>query len=148
MLVLCGSSSIGSVCRVILVGVGVAWPAFIVSCLMASGVHGVVCMGMFGQVVAKHLGCHDSPWLCVLRTRHSRPTRSWLQTAQVSLVRGTRCGCMVVYSCVGRTMLRRRRLVVILVLPLLSMVGGEGGPGCDASPMRTPRSPYRAFRLL
>ena len=51
---------------------------------------------------------------------------------------------------VGRTMLRRRRFVVVLVLLLLlaSVVDEEGGPGCDASPMRTPLSPYRASRGL
>ena len=84
-------------------------------------------------------------WLCVFQTRHSRPMRSWLQTVHVALVCGTRCGCMVVYVRVGRTMLRRLRLA-LLVSSLVVAVGVEGGPGYDASPMRRPRSPYLAFQ--
>ena len=76
--------------------VGAAGVARVVSCLMLSGVSGVVWIGMSGQVSAKHLGCHDSPQLWVLRTRHSLPTRSLLQMLQVALVWGARCGCMVV----------------------------------------------------
>ena len=78
------------------VGVGVVGLFGIINCLISSGVFGVVCMGMSGQVAAKQRGCHDSPWLLVLRTRHSRPMKSWLQTVHVALVCGTRSGCMVV----------------------------------------------------
>ena len=89
---------------------------------MSFGVFGAVCIGISGQVVAKHVGCHNSPRLRVLGVRHSRPTKSWLQTVHVALVCGTRCGCMVVYVRVGKTMLRRRRFVV-LVVSLLSPPG-------------------------
>ena len=66
------------------------------SCLIASGVAGFISKVMSGQAVAKHLGCQDSPWLLVMRTRHSRPTRSWLHTLHVALVWGRRWGCIVV----------------------------------------------------
>ena len=53
------------------------------SCLMASGVSSGAAIGMSGHVVWKQRGCHDEPWLCVSRTRHSRPTRFVLQIGQV-----------------------------------------------------------------
>ena len=95
--------------------------------LMVSGVSGVVCMGMSGHFSAKHLGCQDSPQLCTLRTRHSRPTKSWLQTVHVALVWGAFRGCMVVYVRVGTTMLRRCRLA--LAWGVSRVAGGrvEGG---------------------
>ena len=124
VLVLCGSSSVVCACCVAPAGAGggaaagVAGAAAVLvpcmSCLTSSGVFGSVCTGMVGHVVAKHRGCHDSPQLCMLRTRHSRPAKSWLQTGHVALVCGTRRGCMVVYVRVGRTIVLRRLLVVFL----------------------------------
>ena len=67
---------------------------------------------------------------------------------QVALVWGTRCGCIMVYVLVGRTMERRCRLVRVVVLSVPVVVCGLVGPGCDASPMRMPRRPYSAFRVL
>ena len=83
-------------------------------CLTSSGVFGSVCTGMLGHVVVKHRGCHDLPQLCMARTRHSRPTNSWLQTGHLTLVFRRRRGCMVVYVRVGRTLVLRRLLVVFL----------------------------------
>ena len=114
---------------------------------MSSGAFGLLTIGTCGQLVAKHRGCHDSPQLWVSLTLHSRPFRSRLQTEQVALVRGTRCGCMMVYDLVGRTMLLRRRLVRFVVVSLACVVELVAGPGCVASPMRMPRRPYIAFRM-
>ena len=86
-------------------------------------------MGMVGHVVAKNRGCHDSPQLCMLRTRHSRPAKSWLQTGHVALVCGTRRGCMVVYVRVGRAIVFRRLLVVLVVSVVPSVVVFGGNPG-------------------
>ena len=77
-----GSSSLGCCRGVVPVGVVVVVVAFEMSCVMSCGVSGAVCTCTCGQVVAKHLGCHDSPQLCVFRIRHSRPLKSWLQTVQ------------------------------------------------------------------
>ena len=99
---------------------------------------------MVGHVVEKHRGCHDSPQLCMLRTRHSRPAKSWLQTGHVALVCGTRRGCMVVYVRVGRTIVLRRLLVVFLVASVVpsacpsccvvAVVGGKPGEHHAARP--------------
>ena len=117
------------------------------SCCTASGAFGLGITGMSGQFVLKHLGCQDSPQLLVFLTLHSRPWKSRLQMEQVALVWGTRCGCMMVYVLLGRTMERRCRLArVVLLLPVV--VCAVAGPGCDASPTRMPRRPYIAFRVL
>lgn len=122
---------------------------------MVPGVSGAVWMGMWGQVVVKQRGCHESPWLWVLRIRHSQPTKSMLQTLQVAWVRGIRCGRMVWYWRVGRTMERRLRLLVVVVVQVAGVVTWAagvlavlGGPGWDASPIRVARRPYRALRRL
>ena len=117
------------------------------SCCTVSGAVGLGMTGMSGQFVVKHLGCQDSPQLLVFLTLHSRPWKSRLQTEQVALVCGTRCGCITVYVLFGRTM-DRRCLLARVVLLLLVAVCASVGPGCDASPIRTPRRPYAAFRVL
>ena len=110
----------GSVCADVGVGgfaagaSGVGW-ALGMSCWTSSGVPGAIVTGMFGQVVAKQRGCHESPWLWVLRTRHSQPTKSALQTPHVAHLRGRRRGRIVWYSRVGRTMVRRLRFLVAVV---------------------------------
>ena len=97
-------------------GAGVdAWLRWI-SCCTVSGAFGSGSIGMCGHWVEKHLGCHDSPQLFVFRTLHSRPWKSQLHTEHVALVCGTRCGCMMVYERVGRTMERRCRLERVVVL--------------------------------
>lgn len=100
--------------------------------------------GMFGHVVVKHLGCHDSPWLWSDWIRHSRPTRSWLQMGHVALLRGKRSGCIVMYVRLGRTMLRL--LFLTVVGPWVGGLVLVGGPGWDASPIRWPLRPYFALR--
>ena len=105
-----------------------------VSCLMSSGVSVDIWMGMCGHVVAKQWGCHDSPQLFELRTRHSLPAKSWLQMPHVALVRGTCLGCIVVYVFVGSAIVRRRRLLFCWLGFWVSIV--LGGPGCEASPIR------------
>ena len=92
-----------------MVAVGWVFWGGVVSCLMSSGVLGALIMGMCGHVSAKHRGCHESPWLLVFRTRHSRPWKSQLHMLQVALVCGIRLGCMVVYVFVGSAIDRLRR---------------------------------------
>lgn len=88
-----------------------------ISCLISSGVLGPNSMGMLGHVCVR---ITDSPQLWGLRTRHSRPMKSWLQIVHVALVWGMRCGSMVPYVRVGSTILRLcRLLVLVLVLALL-----------------------------
>ena len=136
VLVLCVSSSLVCACCVAPAGAGGGAAAGVaavlvpcMSCLTSSGVFGSVCTGMVGHVVAKHRGCHDSPQLCMLRIRHSRPAKSWLQTGHVALVCGTRRGCIVVYVRVGRTIVFRRLLVVLVVSVVPSVVVFGGNPG-------------------
>ena len=43
---------------------------------------------------------------------------------------------------------RRCRLVRVVVLSVPAVVCAVVGAGCDASPMRMPRRPYIAFRVL
>ena len=56
------------------------------SCLMASQVSSGALIGMSGHVVLKQRGWYDEPWLCVSRTRHSRPCKLVLQIGQVEVL--------------------------------------------------------------
>ena len=143
---MCASLSFCCCAGGVVVGAGVdAWLRWI-SCCTVSGAFGSGSIGMCGHWVEKHLGCHDSPQLFVFRTLHSRPWKSQLHTEHVALVCGTRCGCMMVYERVGRTMERRCRLERVVVLSLRGVVCVPAGPGLEASPMMVPRFPYRALR--
>lgn len=124
----------------------VVWLAALTRLRISCGVPAAKVTGISGHVEAKHLGCYESPLLLELRTRHSRPTKSWLQTGHVAALCGMRCGCVVVYVRVGSTILRRCRLALLVVSA--SVAWDLLGPGCDASPMRTARSPYLALRML
>ena len=127
----CSSSSLGADA----VGAGVGGWLCWSSCCTALGAFVSGMTGMCGQFVVKHLGCHDSPQLLVFRTLHSRPRKSRLQTEQVAFVCGTRCGCIMVYARVGRTMERRCRLVRVVLLLLLP----DGG--CAVSGLLGPPLP-------
>ena len=90
-----GAAGVGFEFGVAIVGVAV-WCASWMSCVIVLGVLLGCCIGMLGQVVAKQRGCHDSPQLLVLRTRHSRPVRLALQVRQQGLRPGGLTGCISV----------------------------------------------------
>ena len=83
-----------------------------VSCVISSGVFWSMLIGMCGQKLLKHRGCHESPRLVTFFIRHSLPTSALLQIPQVALWYGMFFGFIVVEALLGSAIDRLRLLLV------------------------------------